>query len=345
VTDAPRAAGVSISHLEHAYDGDVVLHDIDLEIPSQRSVALLGPSGCGKTTLLRLIAGLSRPRQGSIRIGDRIVADANTWVPPERRRVGMVFQDWALFPHLSIEANVGYGLPRGERNGERVRSALHRVGLQDLSTRMPATLSGGQQQRVALARALAPEPSILLLDEPFSNLDTSLRIEVRSEVHRLLHQLGITAVFVTHDQEEAFILGDEVAVMRDGHIVQMATPQTLYTEPADRKVAEFVGSGSIVPSVAHGGVASSPIGPVAVGAPDGDVDLLFRPEQLSMVQGNDAVVDLVEYYGHDTMVFVKIGDALLRVRCSPTVNVRRGDRVGVRFIGTQALCFPAEPTP
>ena len=144
----------------------------------------------------------------------------------------MVFQDWALFPHLSVEANVAYGLPRSERKGNRVAEALKLVGLKDLSDRMPATLSGGQQQRVALARALAPQPAVLLLDEPFSNLDTALRIEVRTDVHRLLHELGITAIFVTHDQEEAFVLGDQVAVMREGRIVQVDTPQGLYTEPS-----------------------------------------------------------------------------------------------------------------
>ena len=248
VIDAPT---VTVRELDHAY-GDVdVLHHVSVKIAAGESLALLGPSGCGKTTLLRLIAGLERPKNGSIHIGDQCVADNDHWVAPEQRRVGMVFQDWALFPHMSVAANVAYGLPRAERKGHRVSQALELVGLGDLGERMPETLSGGQQQRAALARALAPEPAILLLDEPFSNLDTSLRIEVRTDVHRLLHELGITAIFVTHDQEEAFVLGDQVAVMRQGKVVQVDTPQGLYTHPADRRVAEFVGAGSLILSLIH----------------------------------------------------------------------------------------------
>lgn len=338
---------IAVVGLSHAYDKDLVLHDVDLEVRPGESLALLGPSGCGKTTLLRLIAGLEAPVTGSISIGDTAVAGDRTWVPPEKRRVGMVFQDWALFPHLSVADNVGYGLPRAERGGAGVRRALERVGLADLTERMPATLSGGQQQRVALARALAPEPDVLLLDEPFSNLDSSLRVEVRSEVHRLLHDLGITAVFVTHDQEEAFVLGDRIAVMRDGDIVQVDTPQGLYTAPVDRAVAEFVGAGSVVSSHASDGLADSPCGPVRVGLASGPVDILFRPEQLELAPEGEHTVDLVEYYGHDAMVFVRTAstngaddDVLLRVRCGPEISVQRGDHVGLHFTGSTAVSFP-----
>jgi len=319
------------------------LSDVSFDLDGGRLLTLLGPSGCGKTTLLRLIAGLEHPTAGTIHIGDTAVAGNGSWVAPEHRRVGMVFQDWALFPHLSVAANVGYGLDRDARKSSAVTDALNLVGLADLADRMPATLSGGQQQRVALARALAPKPGILLLDEPFSNLDSSLRVEVRSEVHRLLHELGITAVFVTHDQEEAFVLGDRIAVMRDGRIVQVDSPHGLYTSPADRAVAEFVGAGSIVPSMATAGVAASPCGPVKVGIDAGPVDILFRPEQLSLDADGEHTVDLVEYYGHDTMVFVRANksDDLLRVRCAPEVAVRRGDRVGLRFVGDTAVAFPA----
>jgi len=293
-----------------------------------------------------LIAGLERPSQGQIKIGDNCVADDGHWVPPEQRRVGMVFQDWALFPHLSVEANVAYGLPRAKRKGAQVGEALKMVGLKDLSDRMPETLSGGQQQRVALARALAPQPAVLLLDEPFSNLDTALRIEVRTDVHRLLHELGITAVFVTHDQEEAFVLGDQVAVMSEGRIVQVDTPQGLYTEPADRAVAEFVGAGSLIRSTAVNGKVDSPCGRINVTVEHGDVDVLFRPEQLALLDHGDATVDLVEYYGHDVMVFVRTPNSqsgepdLLRVRCNPTTSVQRGDKVGLSFIGDVAVAFP-----
>lgn len=347
MTVAPESAvaaarSVTIKNLEHAYDEDLVLHDINLSIAAGSSVALLGASGCGKTTLLRLIAGLERPRRGSIDIGDIEVAGPHRWEPPERRRIGMVFQDWALFPHLSVGRNVGYGLPRSARTGDRVSEALELVGLASLTNRMPATLSGGQQQRVALARALAPRPSILLLDEPFSNLDTALRVEVRSEVHRLLHDLGITSIFVTHDQEEAFVLGDEIAVMRDGRIIQVATPFELYTTPVDRQVAEFVGSGSIVASTAVDGFADSPCGRVPVTVDNGKVDVLFRPEQMTLVEGDVATVDLVEYYGHDTMVFVRpdgVDAPLLRVRSGPETHARRGQRVGLAFTGGTAVAF------
>jgi len=342
--DAPS---VTVSEVDHAYGDVPVLHDVSVGIAAGESLALLGPSGCGKTTLLRLIAGLERPQRGRITIGETVVAGTGTWVPPEQRRVGMVFQDWALFPHLSVEANVAYGLPRAERKGSRVTEALKLVGLDDLGARMPDTLSGGQQQRIALARALAPEPAILLLDEPFSNLDTALRIEVRTDVHRLLHELGITAVFVTHDQEEAFVLGDRVAVMREGRIVQVDTPQGLYTEPADRAVAEFVGAGSLIRSTAVNGKAQSPCGPISVSVDQGPIDILFRPEQMALIDHGDITVDLVEYYGHDAMVFVRTqpgedgASDLLRVRCGPTTNVQRGDKVGLTFTGHTAVAFPA----
>ena len=196
------------------------VRELSLRVEPGESVALLGPSGCGKTTLLRLIAGLERPLAGTVQLGERFVAGppgrGGTWVAPEARRVGMVFQDWALFGHLTVGRNVGYGLERSQRTPRRIAEALDLVGLGGFEDRLPSTLSGGQQQRVALARALAPHPGVLLLDEPFSHLDASLREEVRSEVRRLLIELGITAVFVTHDQDEAFVVGDRVGVLRDG---------------------------------------------------------------------------------------------------------------------------------
>ena len=193
------ARRVVVAGLDKSFDGPPVLAGVDLEVEPGESLALLGPSGCGKTTLLRLIAGLERPNAGTVTVGDTEMAGPDAWVPPEKRKVGMVFQDWALFPHLTVGRNVGYGLPRGERDGPRVAEALEMVGLGDLADRMPETLSGGQKQRVALARAIAPRPTVLLLDEPFSNLDSALRIGVRTEVHRLLVDLAITSVFVTHD--------------------------------------------------------------------------------------------------------------------------------------------------
>jgi len=311
---AARARSVTIDGVSKRFDVDPVLDDISLHVQPGEALALLGPSGCGKTTLLRLIAGLDRPDTGSIAVADRVVA-GSSWVPPEQRSVGLVFQDWALFPHLSVAKNVAYGLPRSERNGPRVEEALSLVGLDGMLDRMPDTLSGGQQQRVALARALAPRPGMLLLDEPFSNLDTSLRVEVRAEVHRLLLKLGITAIYVTHDQEEAFVLGDRVAVMHDGRIAQIDTPAALYTAPASRWVAGFVGGAAFLPAVAHGATADCAIGTVTLAQhAEGPTDLLLRPEDLAVVPGGSALVTQVEYYGHDAMVYVDVGDNVLAVR-------------------------------
>jgi iron(III) transport system ATP-binding protein len=252
----------------------------------------------------------------------------------------MVFQDWALFPHLSVANNVAYGITKSATRDIEVTAALEMMNLADLGDRMPATLSGGQQQRVALARALAPRPGVLLLDEPFSNLDTSLRTEVRTEVHRLFADLGITSIFVTHDQDEAFIVGDRVAVMRDGQIVQTDSPQALYHHPVDRWTAEFVGTISVLAGDAHSGTAQCSLGSLAV-EPQlrGPVEVVLRPEQLSLEPQGAATVQLVEYYGHDTMIFVSLGDEQLRVRCGPTAPYVRGDRVRVTFTGDIASAF------
>ena len=269
------------------------------------------------------------------------MAGEGTWVPPEKRQVGMVFQDWALFPHLSVGRNVGYGLPRAERDGPRVREALDMVGMADLGDRMPSTLSGGQQQRVALARAIAPRPSVLLLDEPFSNLDSALRVGVRTEVHRLLVELGITSIFVTHDQEEAFVLGDRVAVMRDGAIRQVATPHELYRRPVDRWIASFVGDVNLVPGTASGSVAETALGSLPLrDSSDGAVEVLVRPEDLSVEPGGEADVALVEFYGHDMMLTVTLVDGTeLLVRASARTDFARGDRVRIGYAGSPAVAF------
>lgn len=334
------ARSVSVDGVHKRFDADPVLENVSLDVAPGEALALLGPSGCGKTTMLRIIAGLERPDQGSVRVADREVAGPGVWVPPEKRSVGLVFQDWALFPHMTVAKNVGYGLPRGERHGERVDDALAMVGLDGLGGRMPDTLSGGQQQRAALARALAPRPGVLLLDEPFSNLDTALRVEVRSEVHRLLHDLGITSIYVTHDQEEAFVLGDRVAVMHEGRIEQVASPVELYTAPATRWVAGFVGGAAFLPADAAGSSATSAIGPIPLQRPaDGRVEVLLRPEQLRLGAGNHGEVVQIEYYGHDSMVFVDVGDAVLSVRAGTDPAVRRGDAVAVTYSGSAAVAF------
>jgi iron(III) transport system ATP-binding protein len=319
-----------------------VLEDVSFTVADGEFVTLLGPSGCGKTTLLRILAGLERPDAGTVTIADRVVTGPGAWVPPERRRVGMVFQDWALFPHMTVERNVGYGIPkRAPDRDARIAEALALVGLTGLGDRLPGTLSGGQQQRVALARALAPRPSVLLLDEPFSNLDTALRVQVRAEVHALLAELGVTSVFVTHDQDEAFVLGDHVAVMSGGRIVQAAPPAELYARPASPWVATFVGDANLVAGDASGRSAATPLGIVPLAEEvSGPVRVLVRPEMVRLVPGDTAVVELTEYYGHDSLYVVRTdAGATLRVRAAAAPIARRGDRVTLEYAGPPTVAF------
>jgi iron(III) transport system ATP-binding protein len=286
-------------------------------------------------------------------VGDRTLTGPGVLVPPERRRIGMVFQDWALFPHLTVTRTDGFRLPRSERRtSPRIDQALEMVGLSGMGGRMPTTLSGGQQQRVALARAIAPRPSVLLLDEPFSNLDAALRAQVRTEIHGLLVDLGVTTVFVTHDQDEAFVLGDRVAVLSAGRVEQVGTPDELYLRPATRWVAGFVGDANFLPGEATDGVARTALGDLAVeGCPDGAVDVMARPEHLDLDDpagggpgGAEAVVDLVEYVGHDTTYLLHCDGLPLRVRLPSLPRFGRGDRVVVRHRGGVARAFAAGST-
>lgn len=335
-----QARGVLVERVAKSFGSTDVLSNIELSVEPGTSLALLGPSGCGKTTLLRIVAGLEVPDAGSVSVGETVMADDSVFVPPEKRNVGMVFQDWALFPHMTVGRNVGYGLPRGERDGPRVVEALEMVGLADLTDRMPDTLSGGQQQRVALARAIAPRPSVLLLDEPFSNLDAALRVDVRSDVRSLLGQLGITSIFVTHDQAEAFVLGDRVAVMRGGRIEQFGSPRDIYQRPVSRWVASFVGDVNVVPATAQGSSADSVIGDIPLAEPlNGSVDVLVRPEDLALTSGDAATVSRVEYYGHDMLVTVDVSGTELVVRTRASTLNAVGDGVDVSFHGEPATAF------
>lgn len=272
--------------LRKAFQGVTAVDDLSLQIAPGEILALLGPSGCGKTTVLRMIAGFESLDGGRIGIGQRLVATAEAALPPELRQVGMVFQQHALFPHLSVAANIGFGLRgRSAAVRGRVGAMLDLVGLSGLEQRMPHQLSGGQQQRVALARALAPSPAVLLLDEPFSNLDAELRTAMRAQVRAILKQVGTTALFVTHDQEEALFMGDKVAVMRHGRLEQAAAPPELFLAPATRFVAEFIGVASFLPATITARGLETAIGPVdqpVAAAPGTLVDLLVRPDDLEL---------------------------------------------------------------
>ena len=334
--------GVDVRGLHKGFGATPVLKGVDLAVPQGCVVALLGPSGCGKTTLLRTIAGLDRPDGGTISISGLSVSGAGRHVPAEKRRVGMVFQDWALFPHLTVAGNVGFGLPRKERTSARVGQTLAMVGLSGLVDRMPSTLSGGQQQRVALARALANRPAIILLDEPFSNLDASLRHHIRLEVQRLLSDLGVTSLFVTHQQEEAFVVGQEVAVMLDGVVVQQGSPATLYEAPATPEVARFVGDANFLAGVATGDKAETAIGPVPLAtAAEGEVEVMIRPERVTIYSGEEATVEHVEFYGHDSIYLVASDrGTVVRARVLAAPEFRAGDRVSLGFDGPPAVAFP-----
>ena len=320
-----------------AYEAPV-LTGLDLDVEVGSLVALLGPSGCGKTTLLRIVAGFERAEAGTVEVGGRLVEGPGRAVAPERRRVGIVPQEGALFPHLSVHDNVAFGLPRGERKGPRADEVLELVGLAGLGRRMPHELSGGQQQRVAVARALAPAPSLVLLDEPFSALDAGLRAQVRAEVRESLRAAGASAVLVTHDQQEALSVADVVAVVRDGRVVQAGDPWAVYARPADLGVATFVGETIVLHGHAVGGAVSSPLGPLMT-EPDaaGDVAVVVRPEQLEVGPLDLPVVDAVvvhrEFYGHDALLRLDLPDgavATARTPGHPLPEVGSTVKVGVR---------------
>ncbi|MGB9739958.1 ABC transporter ATP-binding protein [Chloroflexus sp.] len=341
-----ETTALSIQRLTRRYGLLTAVKEVDLELAAGQFMALLGPSGCGKTTLLRLIAGFEQPNHGVIMIGGRtVVGPCGASVPPEQRRIGMVFQDYALFPHLSVAQNVAYGLPRGPDRVKRVEELLALVGLADTGRRMPHELSGGQQQRVALARALAPRPTLILLDEPFSNLDAGLRQTVRNEVRQILRREGATALFVTHDQEEALSIADIVGVMIDGQIVQVAPPRELYERPASRAVATFVGAANFVPAIAQGMVAQSALGPLPlVQSHFGPVNVMIRPEMITLTLDEESPHRVVErnFFGADVRYEIVLSDGtLINARLAPWHDLPIGARVAVSVRGP--LVAFAEP--
>jgi len=338
---------VACRDLTKRFGGHTAVRGIDLDVRAGELLALLGPSGCGKTTTLRLIAGFEEPDAGRVELEGVVVADATRRVPPERRRIGVVFQDYALFPHLTVAANVAYGLRDRENREARVAEMLDLVGLAPKGGRRPHELSGGEQQRVAIARALAPDPAIVLLDEPFSNLDAALRSRVRAEVQDILRAAGATAIIVTHDQQEALGIADRVAVMYDGRILQTDSPSDLYRGPADRFVATFVGDAVLLAGTSDGATAETSIGSVAL-VPDsatGRVDVVLRPEHIRFrLDGSGtATVTRITFLGHDQVVDATLPSGeTVRARLRPEARFAVGDRVAVNA-NTPAVAFgPAE---
>ncbi len=328
---------LEINGLDKSYGTQGVLRNLNLEVSAGTFISILGPSGSGKTTLLRVIAGFERAERGSVRLGGEVVDDETHFVEPERRRIGYVPQDGSLFPHLSVERNVGFGLARRDRRGKRVAELLDMVGLGGMAERFPHQLSGGQQQRVALARGLAIDPALVLLDEPFSSLDASLRSSVRHDVRQILKNAGTTAILVTHDQDEALSLADRVAIIREGRIRQFDTPARIYAQPSSPELAREFGDANFLEGIAKNGVVETPLGPLELenatsvegGVSDGTKLLvLVRPEQFVLGTDHDAVgtarVLDTEFYGHDAVLKLLAdfdGTTTLTVRTSDATNL------------------------
>jgi iron(III) transport system ATP-binding protein len=338
VTNPP--ADLVIADLHKSFGEHPVLRGVNLVVPAGTFAAIVGQSGSGKTTLLRILAGFERPDRGSVAIGGIPLDDDQTHVRAEQRRIGYVPQEGSLFPHLSVEANIGFGLSRRERRGDRVRDLLDMVGLEGLGGRYPHQLSGGQQQRVALARALAVQPRLILLDEPFAALDATLRASVREDVQEILTRAGTTAILVTHDQDEALSVADLVAVMRDGQIAQVDEPQRLYALPVDVDLGGFIGEANVMTGIARDDRVETPLGMLEVrgglSARSGEaMTVLVRPEQVWVFPYEDGpgvagTVVHTGFHGHDSIIGIDIG------------SVGLGAPITSRVLGALALA-PGAP--
>jgi iron(III) transport system ATP-binding protein len=356
---------LTINGLFKSYGGKPVLTGLDLTVPDGSLTAILGPSGSGKTTLLRVVAGFERADAGTVRLAGRTVDDGRRQDPPETRRIGYVPQEGGLFPHRTVEGNVGFGLRRGPGRRQRVMELLEQVGLAELAGRYPHQLSGGQQQRVALARALAIEPDLVLLDEPFAGLDAHLRAGLRDEVRQILHDAGTTTLLVTHNQDEALSAADFVAVLRDGRIAQQARPHELYTGPADGGLASFVGDANLIDGLLEPGPGGD--GHVVVTAlgrlparwhgerppSPGRVTALLRPEQIVVASANGSEGPLGRvvrsaYYGHDTLLQIQMdsepSESPLLARTRGHAQLGPGDSCAVGAAGA-ALVWPRQADP
>lgn len=356
-------ARIAIENLSKSYGAGALaaVHDLTLDIADGRFVTLLGPSGCGKTTTLRLIAGFIRPDSGVIRIDGKVLSSPDGVVPPEHRGMGMVFQNYAVWPHKTVHENVAFGLEArgvaGREIGERVARMLDLVGLGGMGGRSPSQLSGGQQQRVALARSLVVEPGILLLDEPLSNLDAKLRERMRGELKQLQRRTGITFVYVTHDQAEAMALSDDIAVIHGGELQQFGPPAQIYERPVNRVVADFMGQVNFVPGevagMADGAVQVTVAGGMALSLPPHlgvavgqSVDIAVRPENVRLgTTGLAGVVVEATFLGNAVEYLVALsgsGDIRLRVQAHPRRRFAPGDAVAIEFDASDCTVFPRQ---
>jgi iron(III) transport system ATP-binding protein len=354
---------LTIEGLTRSYGETRVLQGVDLRVPAGSLTAILGPSGCGKTTLLRLVAGFDEPDGGRIQLGEQTLTGDGRSIPPERRQIGYVAQEGALFPHLTVGANIRFGLRAGaERDRQRVDALLELVGLDSAwSGRYPHQLSGGQQQRVALARALAPAPRVILLDEPFASLDASLRDSTRRAIARSLAATGTTTILVTHDQAEALSLADQVGVMRHGRLSQVAPPAELYRRPVDVETATSLGEAVILQAVVRRGVADCALGRLAVypdfsgtsTGGDGPTRLMLRPEQI-VIEPPVATGDVggapgraparvleTTYYGHDAVVRLELADGVVVTARPPGYAAPRAGELVSLAVRGPAHVFPA----
>ena len=327
--------------LEKSYGDETVLTDFNLDVWKGSIFGILGVSGSGKTTALRLLAGFENPDSGIIEMYDKIVYDEETNIPPEERNIGMVFQDYALFPHLNVEKNIGFGLTTKDINKGRLEEVLEMCNLKKYRNKFPQDISGGQQQRVALARALAPKPDVVLLDEPFTSLDAHMARDLRDEVVSLLRETETTAILVTHDQEEALSVCDIVSVLEEGKVMQSATPQEIYLNPVSQNVANSVGDPNILKGFSRNGRVETALG-TFVSAYEGALDVSIRPEciELSLDSKGAYVVKECIFYGHDQVVsFENSAGQIFRSRSLPSTIFESGDKISIEI--SEVTTFPS----
>ena len=324
-----------------SYGSEVVLSDFNLDVWNGSIVGILGISGSGKTTALRLLAGFDKPDSGIIEMRNRVISSEDTFLPPEERNVGMVFQDYALFPHLNVEKNISFGLSRDEIKSGRLEEVLSMCNLETYRNKFPQELSGGQQQRVSLARALAPKPEVILLDEPFTSLDAHMARDLREEVVSLLKQTETTAIIVTHDQEEALSVCDVVSVLENGSVIQSATPQEIYLNPVSQTVANSVGDPNILKGFSVDGRVETSLG-TFVTAYNGALDVSIRPECIELLLDSEGsyVVKECTFYGHDQVIsFQNSKGEVFRARSLPNTIYEAGDKVNINI--SEVTTFPS----